>query len=143
MQPAIPMDNKLKCILLVDDDHATNFIHKRLLNNIECSEKIVIHSDAREALQIFKENIDFQERPILVMLDINMPEMSGWEFLDEFNNLAEKKKKGVKIAMVTTSINPDDMQLAKSKNADYYLCKPLKKEEINHLVQEITSQQIN
>ncbi len=131
------MSSKFKYILLVDDDHATNFIHERLLKKIGCSEQVLSFKNGSEAYDFVHDEILVGEKPILILLDINMPVMNGWEFLTEFNALPDEKKSGITIAMVTTSPDPADRELAKINHINHYLGKPLKRSHILRLVEMI------
>lgn len=105
----IVLKKKLNCILLIDDDYATNYIHKRVINKAEITEKIVALESGYEALK-YLEQTDFEEypRPDIMFLDINMPGMDGWEFLEGYEQLDEKHKGKIILVMLTTSLNPDD-----------------------------------
>jgi len=67
-------------IMMIDDDEATNFLHEIIINDAECSNNLVIVDDAQKALEMLKEDV----QPNLLFLDINMPRMNGWEFLNIF-----------------------------------------------------------
>ncbi len=99
------MKKKLNCILLVDDDNACNYYHRRLLKELDCTESIEVATDGRMALDFIKSR---KNRPDIIFLDINMPKMDGWEFLTEYETLSEDDKATTVIAMVTSSLNPDD-----------------------------------
>lgn len=109
------MKKKLHCILLVDDDLATNYIHTKVIQKAEIVEKIVAVTDGFDALEYLKE--DKSEEyicPDIIFLDINMPGMDGWEFLDEYKKLDEVKKAKVVLVMLSTSLNPDDASMSKA-----------------------------
>lgn len=99
------MKKKLNCILLVDDDRACNFFHQRLLKNMDCVEMIEVATDGLMALEFLKSK---KNKPDIIFLDINMPKMDGWEFLAEYEKLPDDEKAKTVIAMVTSSLNPDD-----------------------------------
>ena len=111
------MRKKINCILLIDDDKSTNFLHKIIIEETGVSEKV-------EAVQSGQEALDYLERkkegvypkPDLIFLDINMPGMNGWEFLEEYEKLDDNLKGEIMIMMLTTSINPDDEEKAKKPN---------------------------
>ena len=106
------MKKKLNCILLVDDDQDCNFMHKRTISKLDCAESIVVALDGEQALEYLKtpEN----QRPDLIFLDVNMPKLNGWDFLEEYAKLDADIRGDVIIVMLTTSLNPEDFQRAQS-----------------------------
>jgi CheY-like chemotaxis protein len=86
------MSKKLNCILLVDDDTEDNHYHKIVLDDMHITTQVEIARDGIEALQyLTKEN---QITPELIFLDINMPRMNGWEFLEAYEKLTDAQKEG-------------------------------------------------
>jgi CheY-like chemotaxis protein len=102
------MKQKLKTILLIDDDSATNFINAHLLKMLGYAENIVVRENGREALDYLREESEEGNKPDLIFLDINMPCMNGWEFLEEYKKLDHKTADSVIIVMLTTSPLLDD-----------------------------------
>ncbi|WP_316819038.1 response regulator [Pedobacter nyackensis] len=124
----------LDCVLLVDDDISTNFIHRRIVENAEIKVDVKEITSAKEALDYltysgkYEDNIHAPKAGI-IFLDINMPGMNGWDFIDEYKQLDEKHKARIIVVMLTTSLNPDDEQHAANvAEIATYLQKPLNKE---------------
>lgn len=105
------MKPKLNCILLIDDDEPTNFIHRRRLEMSEVAHRVEVAWNGREALEFLRGD---HEPPDLILLDVNMPVMDGWEFLEEYGKLESSQKGRIVIVMLTTSFNPDDRSRAES-----------------------------
>lgn len=104
---------KLGMILLVDDDEACNYFHYRLLKKMDCAENIHIAKDGLEALSYLQAAAKGEARkPDLIFLDLNMPRMNGWTFLEKYENLSEEERAGIIVVMVSTSLNPDDYKRA-------------------------------
>ncbi len=129
------MANKLNCILLIDDDEPTNFLHKLIIERYQCTDRVVVFQDAEMALRFLSDNSDgAYVQPDLILLDINMPGMNGWEFMAAYSKLPEEQRGHIVVMMLTTSLNPDDKQLADSiGGVEGFLSKPLTKK----LLQEI------
>ena len=104
---------KLNCILLVDDDNDHNFLHRRLFNKMECAEKVQIVHNGIEGLDFLTTKTEGKyPNPEIIFLDINMPKMNGWQFLEKYKNLEEEVKAKVVLLMLTSSLNPDDEERA-------------------------------
>jgi CheY-like chemotaxis protein len=112
------MNPQLNCILLIDDDEPTNFLNKMTLEQTGCTRHISVAQSGQEALEYLRgcgagdeglpEGIGRSPRPDLIFLDINMPAMDGWEFLERYKTLPSEQKADIVLIMLTTSLNPDD-----------------------------------
>lgn len=124
----------LDCVLLVDDDVSTNFIHRRIVENAQIKVDVKEITSAKEALDYLSlsgnyGNTEAAPKAGIIFLDINMPGMNGWDFIAEYKKLDEKYKARIIVVMLTTSLNPDDKEHAANvKEIATYLHKPLNKE---------------
>jgi CheY-like chemotaxis protein len=127
------MRKKLECILLVDDDEEDNFYHKLVINRMDIAKRIEVAYNGLEALAYLqKEN---QVIPELIFLDINMPRMNGWEFLEKYKDLSPAQKSRITIMMLTTSANPDHIRKAQEiEEVTGYQTKPLSPEILNEIL---------
>ncbi len=105
------MKQKLNCILLIDDNPEDNRFHQIIIKQMDITNSIQFAENGLEALEYLKN--ENQIIPEIIFLDINMPKMNGWEFLEEYKHLTEKQKAKTVIVMLTTSLNPDDEKKAK------------------------------
>ena len=120
------MKKKLNCIMLIDDEPTTNFYNTLVIEDAHCTEHIQVCESGPEALDYLKKpQAGGYCNPAIVFLDINMPEMSGWEFLDLYDKLPPEQKAQVIIVMLTTSLNPDDQVKAKERGVEKFTSKPL------------------
>lgn len=99
------MKKSLKCIMLVDDNKLDNFYHERVIRKHEAAQDVIAMPSAEEALHYLKNNN--QPKPQVIFLDINMPGMDGWEFIEEFKKLPQYVRDTMVVIMLTTSQNPD------------------------------------
>ena len=124
--------------MLVDDNPDDNFFHERVIRNNHYTECIIPMLSATDALDYLKAQPKEEENTIdLIFLDINMPGMNGWEFLEEYNKLDKDLQGGMLIVMLTTSNNPDDKEKAKKwSNISDYRTKPLTKDMIEEIIEK-------
>jgi CheY-like chemotaxis protein len=123
--------------MLIDDNEIDNLINQKMIEASNISQFIYIHSGARSAIEFLKNieklpaEVSKKILPDVIFLDIDMPLMDGFQFLDLFDKLHEETKKKCKIVMLTSSINPSDIN--KSKNYAYvkkYINKPLTQQNL-------------
>lgn len=130
------MTKKLNCILLIDDDFATNYFHKIVIEDGEFANNIVIKNSGESALEYLKSPYSTEHpRPNLIFLDINMPRMNGWEFLEKYKTLTPEQQAENVIVMLSTSCNPDDLDRAdKNPVIKEYRSKPLSDDMLNEVI---------
>lgn len=131
----------IKKILLIDDSEPDNFLHAYLLNKSNKVQTIETVLNVEKGLEYLRETIQNGEvMPDAILLDINMPRLNGWEFLDIILKTEEFQDLKTKIYMLTTSLNPDDeFKAINVYKLDGYLNKPLTIEHINQIIDELDS----
>ena len=128
------MKKQVDLILLIDDDVDDNFFHKRVIEKSGWAKKVIECLDGQDALDYLKNEGQYQKeakkypQPDLIFLDINMPRMDGWTFLEHYQSCPPEVKGGPIVAMLTTSVNPKDIERAKQYDiVKDYMNKPLTK----------------
>lgn len=110
-------------IMLIDDDPDTNLYNKIVLEQIKASNEIVIFQNGKDALKFLEQKNDNVD---LILLDINMPIMNGWQFLENYEKLEKEKQTAVVVVMLTSSANRDDRKKAETfDSVKKYINKPL------------------
>jgi response regulator RpfG family c-di-GMP phosphodiesterase len=109
------MNNSIKKFLLIDDDPLNNYLTKRVIKKVFQDAEIIEFTEPEIALTHLENNYlnNIVNEKIIVFLDINMPTMSGWEFLQKFEKYNETIKNQFDIFMFSSSINPADINRAK------------------------------
>jgi CheY-like chemotaxis protein len=115
---------KLRCILLIDDDEISNYLAEYIIIEEGLAEKTVIACNGEDGLQkLLDLQKESQASPELILLDIKMPVMDGFEFLRKYNQLDLEYKP--RVVLLTSSDNPQDKSHAEEYNIAAYLNKPL------------------
>lgn len=122
---------KVNCTLLVDDDDINNFLNKRLIDKLKICNEVKVVINGAEALKYIEEQCKLdKDCPELILLDINMPVMNGFEFLKAYDKLEFKNKHQVKVVMLTTSSSPYDIEKVQEYNVSGLINKPLTEENL-------------
>ena len=127
------------CVLLVDDDAIFHLIFKKIFKFHDICDDVETVNNGSEAIQRLTQ-IEQEQNNFLkaILVDLNMPIMNGWEFLDEFEKKLKFKFPNVDIWMVTSSINPEDQEKAESYSfINGFIQKPFTKPDIETFKQYI------
>ncbi|OKS89301.1 response regulator [Mucilaginibacter polytrichastri] len=131
----------LNCILLIDDDIPTNFIHRKVIEKSGVAAYVQVATSAKEGLDFLTYTGKYADtkttpRPGIIFLDINMPGMDGWDFMDVYRKLDKAHKDRMVVIMLTTSLNLDDRERAlKDEDIVTFIHKPLRPEIVVELVE--------
>jgi CheY-like chemotaxis protein len=116
------MSNYKTC-LLIDDNYIDNFVTRRILEGGNFAEEVIVSQSAADAINSLRSG---SVKPDVIFLDIRMPVMGGFEFLQEYDKLEIEGKKAIKIFMLSSSLDPTDLK--KSSNNKYitqFIHKPI------------------
>jgi CheY-like chemotaxis protein len=134
------MERKLNCVLLIDDDEPTNFLNQIIIESSGCVEQIRSVHSGEDALAYLTNTYEAKgtlPSPDLIFLDINMPAMNGWEFLEKYRALKTVFKEKVMIVMLTTSLFPEDVTLANEMpEISAFENKPLTEDKLDAIIEK-------
>jgi CheY-like chemotaxis protein len=123
------MAQKIELACIIDDDKIYVNLVRKIIEIKKLSENLLVFKNGQEALDYFKvilSNLTEAKLPEIIFLDLNMPVMNGWEFLGEFVKIKNNFEKKISLYVVSSSIDPRDLERAKSFNlVTDYLIKPI------------------
>lgn len=131
------MKQALSIILLVDDNRADNYLNELIIEQEGIDAEILMASNGAKAVELLQERQrEGAPPPELIFLDLNMPKLNGWEFLDFYETFHKKTGQTSAIVLLTTSMNPEDEEHAKTiPLVTKFLQKPLTSEAMQDILQ--------
>ena len=121
-----------------------NFINKRVIQKANITEHIQVALNGKEGIEYLSKQGKFETvdnefpLPQLILLDINMPVMDGWEFIEAYKNLNLENKKDIVVVMLSSSFNPADKAKAESiEEIAAFRQKPMSKEALYEIIEKI------
>jgi CheY-like chemotaxis protein len=128
-------NDMITCI--IDDDDIYLFSVKKVIEVNKFSEMVLEFRNGQEALEFFSTCNDHAKLPDLILLDINMPVMNGWEFIEEFRKLKPSFPKDIMLYVVSSSVDRSDVEKARSlSNVRDYLIKPMTASQLKNIYQQ-------
>lgn len=129
------MNTMNQIVMVIDDNPIDRFVVERIVLNVQYAQEVLSQDGAQSAMEYLTENQDNLDKiPSIILLDINMPEIDGFGFLDMFEELSEAVKEHCKIVMLTSSMNDKDYSRAFSyKSVIHFLHKPLSEEKLKEI----------
>ena len=122
---------KVKDIVIIDDDSMSIFITLSLIKKCTHEYKIHTFESPSEGVEFLSETYTREDIPTSILIDINMPEMDGWEVIRRL----EKKYDHLNIVVLTSSMHPDDLQRAQRfKSVKRFLHKPVSIDDIKEVI---------
>jgi CheY-like chemotaxis protein len=123
-------------LMLIDDNEITNFYHEDILRDLEITERFQIFSTSASALDYLKKVFDGEaERPDLILLDLKMPEMDGFDLLNELEEYNQEETEKLKIVILTSSTLKRDREMAdRFPFLSGFIEKPATDEKLRNLI---------
>ncbi len=134
---------KIDIACVIDDDPIYQFAIKRLIAATDFAHKTLFFQDGQFAIDFFKEYVSHPEQlPDLILLDINMPVLDGWQFMDTFINILPRMDKKITIFMVSSSIDEEDHRRAKSYNEiSEFIIKPVTPDMLKNILRSMSHEE--
>lgn len=134
--------NTISRVMVIDDDPVSNKITRLLLRKHNWPAEISVFEDGTDALSVLKKSLEgSQDVPDVILLDMDMPVFSGWDFMDEYSSLPGSLTGKSLLYMVSSSINPPDMKRAGSYPLiRAYVAKPLTIHALERILADHLSQ---
>lgn len=120
------MDSKYKTVLLIDDSYIDNLINRKILESSQFADEIVVMDSPVKAIEYLDKCYDEHMMPEIIFLDIRMPEMNGFEFLQKIREIGGVNSADIKIYVLSSSLDPNDLKKIETNNLiTKFIGKPL------------------
>lgn len=128
----------IKSVVLIDDDEISNLFNKIFIRRLDLDIEIETVANGAKAIALLTDQKTRLEKPLLLLLDMRMPVMDGWKFLEAYDSLDEELRNESFIVVLTTSENEKEMISAtKNPNIDAIIRKPLSEKKFTGLIQKL------
>jgi CheY-like chemotaxis protein len=126
---------KLSSVLLVDDDSTNNFLNELLLKRLDVAEQILVSESGTQALELLSDPANLHNEPALILLDVDMPGLSGVQFLEAYRQLPQGQRSATVVIMLTTTMDASDLGRLDELGIAGLVSKPLTQEKVDGILQ--------
>ena len=125
---------KINSVCIIDDDSIYVYIVKRLMDECNFCDSIIEFENGKEGIEGIIDLNATKKLPNIIFLDLSMPIMSGWEFLDAFAKTEISNKEDIKIIVMSSSINPNEIEMIKAyPMVTDYIVKPITPSDLDKI----------
>lgn len=126
-------------VCIIDDDEIYQYTMSLNLKSLDSIGEIIVFNDGLEANNFLLDNLNNQEKlPDIIFLDINMPVMDGFQFMEEYEKIKSKLTKNIIIYMISSSVDPVDIEKATQINdISEYLTKPIRQQQLIDILEKL------
>ncbi|MEO8150969.1 MAG: response regulator [Bacteroidia bacterium] len=124
---------KINKVFLIDDEAVFNMIHNKIMQKLNFAEHTKTYLNANEAIRDIKDALESHpdDLPDAIFIDINMPAMNGWEFLEALEKIANPLVSNCRVYLLSSSIDSKDIEKSKSyKMLNGFISKPLSPQKL-------------
>ena len=131
--------NRIKRACIIDDDTIFVYGIKRIMNEIDFCDEIIVYANGESALNELGSLVqEGKKLPDVILLDLNMPVMDGWVFLDDFVKIPNHNQEHLSLYILSSSINPSDIEKAKNYPiVNNFISKPVTVSDLKHILKEL------
>jgi CheY-like chemotaxis protein len=126
---------KLSSVLLVDDDSTNNFLNELLLKRLDVAEHILVSESGTQALELLSDPANLNNEPALILLDVEMPGLTGVQFLEAYRQLPQGQRSATVVIMLTTTMDASDLGRLDELGIAGLVSKPLTQEKVDSILQ--------
>lgn len=133
--------NKIEKLAIVDDDDAFVFLTREIIEESDMVNAISVFGNGRDALCYIEQNkSNSTELPEIILLDLSMPVMDGWQFLERYSRLTTEIIKPISVYICTSSISPDDVAKAREySTVSDYIVKPVTTDNLIAMIKDLNN----
>ena len=131
--------NRVKCVCIIDDDPIFVYGIKRMMKEIDFCDELIVYTSGESALNELGSLVhEGKKLPDIIFLDVNMPVMDGWLFLDDFVKIPNHNQNHLSFYILSSSINTDDLEKAKNYElVNNFISKPVSSSDLKCLLKEL------
>ena len=131
--------NKIHSSCIIDDDPIFIYGTKRIMKEIHFCDSILVYNNGQDAIEGLTElTVNGDALPSVIFLDLNMPIMNGWEFLELFTKIPNTTLSEITVYIISSSVDPRDLEKVKNyKIVNNYILKPLTPKDLEGVVEAI------
>lgn len=133
--------NKIDSCCIIDDDPIFIYGTKRIMKDLDFCDTVIVYNNGQEAYEGLREVSEQGKKiPQVIFLDLNMPIMNGWEFLDMFTKLPSNNSETTVIYIISSSVDPRDLERVKSYTLVHnYILKPITPNDLENVLKDISA----
>lgn len=130
--------SKVNLVCIIDDDKIYRYTIEKYIKMLDLAEEVILYADGEDALDFLKTNAKKKdELPDIIFLDVNMPLLDGWEFMESYQNVKPLLIKEIKIYMVSSSIDERDKTRALNiPGICDFIVKPIEEQHLRDLMKK-------
>ncbi|WP_339707529.1 response regulator [uncultured Kriegella sp.] len=130
---------RIESTCIIDDDPIFVYGTKRVMREVDFCNEIMVFENGQDAIDALTEMVEqHKELPEIIFVDLNMPIMNGWEFLEDFVKIPNKSREEVTVYIISSSVDPRDLERIKSyKVVNNYILKPISTNDLEEILNNL------